>query len=304
VLQETSISGWVIDVATGKVSENRRVPSSIHRARSLTTRSLPPRSTRSFSFIQTVYHQRIECLKFSHNIESSTVQSDQKPRAVVKHHRLSIALRCSSQAPRHLLDEGLCLLPDEVELEHARLTRPVRTGKRAGTPRRSTVRLLEIRDLPERILVAKRNEQDAVVGEGGDRVEHRRFLTTVTPTTSVEAKKKGDDKRNAPARGAGGHKDAGVLAVVAAARPDAAGLVPERAPLCRVVAVARRDAEQERIVLEQLLRRDDRVRCETRDESLCETRSGKGSVPGLGGACIRPRTSSESVSAILRRRQC
>lgn len=49
------------------------------------------------------------------------------------------------------------------------------------------------------------------------------------------------------------HKDAGVLAPVAAARPLPARLVPERLPLRGEVAVASGDPEQEAVVLLECL---------------------------------------------------
>ena len=84
----------------------------------------------------------------------------------------------------------------------------------------------------ERVRIAQRDEDHAVVRERRHGRQRRALL---------------------PAAGAGaGNKDAGILARVAAGGPNLARLVPERLPLGGEVAVARRDADQVAVVLQQL----------------------------------------------------
>lgn len=78
-------------------------------------------------------------------------------------------------------------------------------------------------------LVAKRNVDNAVVGESAHGSESSALLST--------------------ALGAGGNKEAGVLAPEATGLPLAAGAVPEGPPLRGEVAVAGGDAHEEGIVL-------------------------------------------------------
>lgn len=82
-------------------------------------------------------------------------------------------------------------------------------------------------------LVAQRNVDQAMMGQSAHGSDSGRLLTT--------------------AEGASRDEETGVLAPETALGPDAAGLVPPSLPLGGEVTVAGRDAEEEGIVLEQLL---------------------------------------------------
>jgi hypothetical protein len=74
---------------------------------------------------------------------------------------------------RHLrqrLIERLALDVRHLKLKRRRLPAPVRVRERARAPGASTVHLRDVRELGERVLVPERDEDDAVVDEGGDRV--------------------------------------------------------------------------------------------------------------------------------------
>lgn len=101
----------------------------------------------------------------------------------------------------------------------------------------TAVHLLEVGLLREGGGVAERDEDDAVVDERRERVHDGGLL--------------------AAARGRGRDEDAGELAGERAREPLLAGGVPERLPLGGEVAVAGGDAEQEGVVLDELLRGDD-----------------------------------------------
>lgn len=93
--------------------------------------------------------------------------------------------------------------------------------------------LREVGQLSEGLGVAQRNVDDAVVGQGAHGVKSSGLLAT--------------------SKAGSGDEETGVLAGEATGSPDAAGLVPKGLPLGREVTVTGRDAEEEGIVLEQLL---------------------------------------------------
>jgi len=127
------------------------------------------------------------------------------------------------------LVELLALDLSNLELERAGLPRAISTGKGTRTPGATTVDLLEVGELGERLGVSQGHVDDAVVSEGGHGREAGRLL--------------------AAALGAGGDEEAGKLAPEAAAGPLLASLVPESFPLGRKVAVTGGDANEEGVVL-------------------------------------------------------
>ena len=108
---------------------------------------------------------------------------------------------------RNRLVELLALNLRDFQLKRRGLPASVRSRKRARAPGAATVHLRDVRKLPEGVLVAKRDEDDTVMGERGDRVRDGRLLATTW--------------------GSGGDEDAGVLAVERAARPELAGRIDE-----------------------------------------------------------------------------
>ena len=93
--------------------------------------------------------------------------------------------------------------------------------------------LLDVAQLGKSVLVAERNEGDAMVSQSAHGVHGGRFLTT--------------------AQAAGREEDTGLLAPVATPGPDAARLVPEGLPLGREVAVPGGDAKQDGVIFEECL---------------------------------------------------
>lgn len=105
----------------------------------------------------------------------------------------------------------------------------------SGAPRRSTTDLGHVGELREGSLVSQGDIDEAVMGDGRHGREGRALLSTTLC--------------------AGRDEDSDVLAPVSASGPDAAGCVPEGLPLGGEVAVPGGDAEEECVVLEELLRR-------------------------------------------------
>lgn len=101
-----------------------------------------------------------------------------------------------------------------------------------GTPGATTVNLVEVGQEGECGLVAERNVDETVVGEGAHGGDGSGLLATTG--------------------GTGGDEETGVLAPVAAGSPDGAGLVPEGLPLSGEVAVAGGDTEEDGIVLQEV----------------------------------------------------
>lgn len=99
--------------------------------------------------------------------------------------------------------------------------------------------LVEVGQEGEGGLVAQRHVDQAMVSEGAHGSNGGRFLATAEST--------------------GGDEDTGMLTPVATGGPDRAGLVPEGLPLRGEVTVASGDTEQDRVVLEQVVRLDNGV---------------------------------------------
>ena len=110
-------------------------------------------------------------------------------------------------------------------------------SKRSGPPRTPTPHRGQIGQGRKRRGITQRHIDHAVVGEGAHGRQRRALL--------------------AAALGRGADEDADVLAVVAARLPLLARLVPEGFPLSREVAVPRRDAEEEGVVLFELVGGDE-----------------------------------------------
>lgn len=89
------------------------------------------------------------------------------------------------------------------------------------------------------MLVAERNEGNAMVSQSAHGVHSGRFLTT--------------------AGAAGGEEDTSLLAPVTALSPDAARPVPEGLPLGREVTVTGRDAKQDSVIFKECLGRSNGV---------------------------------------------
>lgn len=89
--------------------------------------------------------------------------------------------------------------------------------------------LVKVGELGENILVTKRNIDDTVVGQCGERVEDSNFLATTGGTSC--------------------NVDTGKLAVESTLSPKATGGVPERLPLGREVTVTGGDTKDVGIVL-------------------------------------------------------
>ena len=105
------------------------------------------------------------------------------------------------------LVEGLTLDLRNLKLERRRQPPPVGTREGTCTPWRATVDLRQVGELGERVLVPERDEDDAVVGEGGNGVADRHLL----PATN----------------GRGRDEDGRVLAVQRAGAPETAGRIDE-----------------------------------------------------------------------------
>lgn len=115
-------------------------------------------------------------------------------------------------------------------MEHGILYSGEKTyGEGTGAPSATTADLAVVTEEVECGLVAKRDVDDAVVGEGAHGSESSALLSTTL--------------------GAGRDEQASVLAPEAAGLPLTAGPVPEGPPLGGEVAVAGGDAHQEGIVL-------------------------------------------------------
>lgn len=89
--------------------------------------------------------------------------------------------------------------------------------------------LLQVGELREDGLVAERDVDEAVVGEGAHGGNGGRLLAT--------------------SDGTGGDKETGVLAPVATRGPDATGFVPEGLPLSGEVTVASGNTEEDGVVV-------------------------------------------------------
>ncbi len=108
-------------------------------------------------------------------------------------------------------------------------------SKSACAPRRAAAHLAHVRQYGRRLAVAKRHVYEAVVRHRA----HGRDGRSLLPAAHRSRR----------------HKEAGVLAIVRARHPLPARVVPEGLPLRREVAEARRDAEEEGVVLLEDLRR-------------------------------------------------
>ncbi len=93
--------------------------------------------------------------------------------------------------------------------------------------------LVEVGEEREGSLVAERHVEETVVGEGAHRGDSGGFLTT--------------------SKGASRDEETSVAAVEATSGPDTASAVPEGLPLSREVTVTGGDAEEDGIVLKELL---------------------------------------------------
>lgn len=103
----------------------------------------------------------------------------------------------------------------------------------ASTPGATTVNLVEVGQERGRGLVAERNIDEAVVGEGA----HGRDSSGLLATTG----------------GTSGDEETGILAPVATGKPDGGGPVPEGLPLSGEVTVAGGDTEEDGIVLQEVV---------------------------------------------------
>lgn len=113
-------------------------------------------------------------------------------------------------------------------------------SKSTSTPSATAVDLLQVGEHREDGLVAERDVDEAVVGEGAHGGNGSRLLATT--------------------KGTGGNKETGVLAPVAARGPDTTGPVPEGLPLSGEVTVASGDTEKDGVVVLQSVDLDDGVR--------------------------------------------
>ena len=110
-------------------------------------------------------------------------------------------------------------------------------SKSSGSPRRPTPHRGQIGQGPKGGGVTQRDIDQAVVGEGAHRRQRRALL--------------------AAALGSGADEDANVLAVVAARLPLLPRLVPEGFPLVREITEPRRNAEEEGVILFELVGSDE-----------------------------------------------
>ena len=69
------------------------------------------------------------------------------------------------------VEELLALDGSNLDLKGRRLTRTVGTCKGTSAPGRAATNLRDVRELSKGVLVAKGNEDDAVVSQSGDRVD-------------------------------------------------------------------------------------------------------------------------------------
>lgn len=131
------------------------------------------------------------------------------------------------------LVEGLALSLGDLDLEGGGLARAVGTSEGTSTPGATTVNLIEVGQQREGGLVAQRDVDEAVVGEGAHGGQSGRLLTTTGGTS--------------------GDEETSILAPVAAGGPDGASGVPEGLPLSRKVTVASGDTEEDGIVLQEVV---------------------------------------------------
>lgn len=139
----------------------------------------------------------------------------------------------SLAAPGDDLVEALALGLGDLKLEGGGLARTIGTGEGACAPGATTVNLIEVGQEAEGILVAQRNVNETVVGEGAHGGQSSGLLTTTG--------------------GTGGDEETGVLAIVATGGPDGAGLVPEGLPLSGEVTVTSGDTKEDGIVLQEVV---------------------------------------------------
>lgn len=116
--------------------------------------------------------------------------------------------------------------------------------------------LLQVGELREDGLVAERDVDEAVVGEGAHGGNGSRLLATT--------------------EGTGGNEETGVLAPIATRGPDTTGPVPEGLPLSGEVTVASGDTEKDGVVVLQSVGFDDGVRRLGRSVHFGEDVIGKG----------------------------
>jgi len=137
------------------------------------------------------------------------------------------------------LPELFALSRGDIELKLGRGARAVGTSKGTGTPRGSTVNLVQVGQKGEDVLITERGEDDAVVGQGRECGVDSHFLSSTRST--------------------GGNEDTGVLSSEGTLSPETTGSIPEGLPLSGESTVTSGDAEEEGIVVGELSGGDDGV---------------------------------------------
>lgn len=118
-------------------------------------------------------------------------------------------------------------------MNHSRQSYKYPYSEGASTPRATTVDFIQVGQQRKSGLVTQRDEDKTVMGQSAHGRQSGGFLTTT--------------------HGASGDENTCVLAPEATGGPDGAGLVPEGLPLRREITVASGDAEEDGIVLQQVL---------------------------------------------------
>jgi len=137
------------------------------------------------------------------------------------------------------LPELFALSRGDIELKLGRGTRAVSASKGTGTPRGSTVNLGQVGQKGKDVLVAERNEDDPVVGQGRESAIDGHFLSST--------------------RSASGNEDTCVLSSKSTLNPETTGSIPKGLPLSGERTVTSGDTKEEGVVVGELSGGDDGV---------------------------------------------
>ncbi|ANB15925.1 hypothetical protein AWJ20_3569 [Sugiyamaella lignohabitans] len=119
------------------------------------------------------------------------------------------------------------------------MTRAIRSSKSTCTPWTTASDFLQVGQNVEVVLITKRNIDDTMMGQGGQRVEDSDLLTTTG--------------------GTGRNKYTGIFTPESTRSPQTTSSIPEGLPLSGEVTITSGDTKQESIVVGQVSRADDRV---------------------------------------------
>lgn len=135
--------------------------------------------------------------------------------------------------------EGLALNLGNLKLKRGGLPAAVRTSEATCTPRRATVDLREVSELLEGVGVAKRNEDQAVMDEGG----HDAKVGTLLTTACAGSRNEGTNE----------------FACEGTTLPKLSGRIPEGLELSWPRAITSADTDEEAVVLWEIGRGDNGV---------------------------------------------